>query len=289
MADNQGQVCDAIVRVLEAHSGLAHSEVEHPEKTGDPGPVDLVFCLGAQQYALEHTKIEAFAGQLQHDAVFGEFIAPVTAELRKDMPKPGTYELLFPIDSRLNARKAELDDLQVSLITWVKAKAQAFREEHPIRQDRDHCPRGIRQTITEQLEGFPYHVTLIRELHWAESDVHDGVIFAGRIAPDDLEALRRERIQIALEKKHKKLQHWKNNGASSLLVLESDDIALTNHALVGECVAALLPQGPDWLDELYFIYTSLDRWTVYTWDWGSSWWREGFAEFDSENLNDICA
>ena len=50
---------------------------------------------------------------------------------------------------------------------------------------------------------------------------------AKRRAPDDIEVLRSKRLKQALRKKCPKLQDCKEEGARTVLVLESDDIALT--------------------------------------------------------------
>ena len=46
-------------------------------------------------------------------------------------------------------------------------------------------------------------------------------------------------------------------------MLESDDIALTNHVLVGECLSALLPERTDLPDEIYLVETEVKSWTVH--------------------------
>ena len=65
---------------------------------------------------------------------------------------------------------------------------------------------------------------------------------------------------MALRRKCPKLQRCKEGGARTVLVLESDDIALTNHVLVGECLAALLPERADLPNEIYLVETELDSW-----------------------------
>ncbi len=289
MADNEGKVCDAIVRMLEARTGHQRSNLQYPEKAHATGPVDLVFTLGAQQHALEHTKIEAFAGQINYDNIFTEFIGPVKEALKAAMPKPGQYHLILPIDAKVNAKPGDLGQYQQILVDWVRGKADEFHAAEPTRPDRDHRPHTIHQWTREQPAGFPYPVHLARDMHWSDSDDHDGIIFFSRFAPENIEDKRLPRIETAFAKKHRKLAHWKDKGAITHLVLESDDISLTNHALVGECIATLLPECPPWLDALYFIYTSLDRWSFCVWDWTDVWWVRGFHDSISAELDDLTA
>lgn len=64
---------------------------------------------------------------------------------------------------------------------------------------------------------------------------------------------------------------------------------LSNHALVGEHIAELLPDRPCWLDELFFIDTTTSTWTVHRWNWEDTWWEDGYVDFDPRCLHDVCA
>ena len=65
------------------------------------------------------------------------------------------------------------------------------------------------------------------------------------------EARRTDRLREALRRKCPQASALQaDDGARTVLVLESDDIALTNHVLVGECLAALLPERTDLPDEI---------------------------------------
>lgn len=286
--NNEGMVCDAVVRVLEGITGQERSDTEHPNPSGGPGDVDLLFKLGADQYALEHTRIEAFPNQIQQDIHFSKFISPVLDQLKCDIPKPGIYNLMFPLDARFNVGVEKLEALRSKLTRWVQEMAYEMHEEHPLRLSKEVNPREIRQRATGRPEGFPFDVTLTRSVHWADSGVHDGVLKPSRIAPGDVEDLRRERIQTAIDKKRSKLARRKSDGARAILALENNDISLSNHALVGERLAELLPDRPRWLDELFYIDTTTSStWTVYRWDWEEAWWEDGYGNFDPRRLNNL--
>jgi hypothetical protein len=108
-----------------------------------------------------------------------------------------------------------------------------------------------------------------------------------RIAPGDLEPLRRERIKTGIQKKKAKLLHHKNQSARTILGLENNDMVLTNHVLVGECLAELLSARPCWLDELFFLYTTTSIWTIYQWSWDTGQWDDHFSEFNPADLNNL--
>ena len=62
--NNEGRVCDAVVRTLEKWTRETRSDVRHPDKEGDTPPVDLRLKLGSQDYAIEHTRIESINNQI---------------------------------------------------------------------------------------------------------------------------------------------------------------------------------------------------------------------------------
>jgi hypothetical protein len=60
------------------------------------------------------------------------------------------------------------------------------------------------------------------------------------------------------------LAKWKAAGAVSVLILETSDIALTNHILVAEAVEKLLRGGADRPDHIWLVDTVLENeWTVW--------------------------
>ena len=87
-----------------------------------------------------------------------------------------------------------------------------------------------------------------------------------RLAPDEdeREHLRSVRLRKALSDKCPKLARCKAEGARTVLVLESDDIALTNQLFVRMRLAELLDEQPDAPDEIYLVETETRSWAVYS-------------------------
>ena len=65
---NEGKACDAVLRHIEAREGATRRDLIFPERADSVGPVELVCPIGAQRFALEHTRIEPFAGHIQLEA-----------------------------------------------------------------------------------------------------------------------------------------------------------------------------------------------------------------------------
>jgi hypothetical protein len=89
------------------------------------------------------------------------------------------------------------------------------------------------------------------------------VVFAQPIAFSPVALpLRSARISVSgglqlLDRKLPKLAKWKAAGAVSVLILETSDIALTNHILVAEAVQKLLHSRADRPDQIWLVDTVL--------------------------------
>ena len=68
--DNERKACDAVARALERLCGTLRANAYSPEDRGAPAPVEYVFDLSGVQYAIEHTIVEAFTGQISQPPGF---------------------------------------------------------------------------------------------------------------------------------------------------------------------------------------------------------------------------
>jgi len=82
-------------------------------------------------------------------------------------------------------------------------------------------------------------------------------ILIKRFAPDDLETKRRERINTALQKKLPKLAAARRefNATESVLVVESDDIALANSSAIADGLRTALQHHQEPPDTIYLVET----------------------------------
>ena len=294
---NEGRACDAVVKVLERRTGEERTDLSRPD-TGDDPPVELRLKLGSRKYAIEHTQLEAFEGQVATGVSLGQLTSPVTRSLTGVLPAPARYIMCFPIDPSLGVKRAQLKQHVKNLIEWVRENAkQLHRKVHerlrsePILLQRDYC-----DSITDKPQGFPYEITLSCRVIPPPFGQKPGTLDAMRWEPDDKEALRKKRLERALSDKSLKLQRCKEEGARTVLVLESDDIALTSYDLVGAALVALAKEPTDksqFPDEIYFVETFTDPWIVWPMkcdaeyrpvDEWSGWNR---TEFQEDELTDL--
>ena len=243
---NEGKTCDAVIKVLEQRTGHTRVDMRRPEKDGCGPPVELRLKLGTQEYAIEHTQIEAFERQIATGVSLEELIEPVKRELARVLPGPALYEMIFPIDPSLGLKKSGLQQLQKSLIEWVHEKAQflhvKIHERIRGKTTGELAWRDLNAHIKEKPPSVPYEITLNCWINRPFSEQEPGMLGAKRWAPDDkdLEFSRAKRLLQALSRKSPKLQRCKQEGARTVLVLESEDIALTSYIPVGLALDDLL-------------------------------------------------
>jgi hypothetical protein len=104
---------------------------------------------------------------------------------------------------------------------------------------------------------------------------------------------REIRLQEACARKFPKLDVWKRNGARTVLILEENDIFLTNAQVVYETLARLEPAFSNRPDEIYMVSTVVDPWGVYALRVGNQGYyaisqtRNSLTQFDPKTLDDL--
>jgi len=260
--DNERKACDAVTRVIEDLINAKRSNDYSPERNNIKPPIDYVFDLGKEKYAMEHTIVEAFDGQIQTDVHFASFVTPITDALDCNLPTPGTYRLCFQIDPSRGIKAKQLPGLQERVIAWVKRSAGELHAECPDQPQQSEMPRGHRSLRKETIDGVV--LELSRETGWWMPEESKGRLFPLRFAPGDYETLRRKRLQITMDRKLTKLQGWKNNGTRSVLVLEDRDIALSNHVVILEAAEHALQGRMPPPDEVWLVDTTMKKqWRVW--------------------------
>ncbi len=281
---NEGKACDAVVRVLEAREGKSRQNVRLPEQERHASPIELACNIGDRLFALEHTGIEPFAGHMQMEAEADRLFRPIEALVAGRLSPDDTFELGIPINSLQGLKKKDLAQIQIALAAWVIATAPSV----PI------SPYGsyLRSIQKAQPPGVPFDVRLDR----FETVVPPGrFMIKHSIGEAELEPSRETRIRAACEKKFPKLGAWRQDAhARTVLVLEDNDIQLTNPARVFDTLAALQGEFTNWPDEIYLVSTIIKNpWYVYALRVGDRDYYElskagqCLSEFDTDRLVDV--
>jgi hypothetical protein len=290
---HEGKSIDAVLRCIEARWQIARRDDGwSPDDANDPDPdrrVDYVCTVGNQIYALEHTGIEPFADQIKmgirNQALFG----PIFERFDRKRSDDEVWELHYPVDAAMNLSGAEVTRTRNALISWLENDAAA---SVPVNRylDRIAYRPGV------QVAGVPFKVTLYRWSLTGIPGLPSPCPLAGRFWPKpfvrgDLEAARLARLQRACEDKFPKLAKWKPEGATTVLVLEENDLSLTNHQVVADAVLHLVADATDPPDEIFLVSTDIAE----TWHAsclrrdGKTYYDDGerFHEFDPAALTKL--
>ncbi|MDF2366308.1 hypothetical protein [Sneathiella sp.] len=285
---NEGKACDAVVRFLEKETGENRANLKRPEKTNEDPPVELRLDLGPKNYAFEHTRIEAFSGQIQGEKEFGQFILPIRDELSGNLPGSAVYYLNFPTNARPNIKARHLEGMKRDFTEWVLDAARRLNERYPEGPSREKSPFGVTDTLRERPRGFNYEVVMTRREHWRIADRQRGKLLVSRYAPEDVEIHRAKRLGIALDNKCPKLHLCAAEGARTVLILEDNDVALSNHILIWEALSEVMAGREDLPDEIYLVDTSTSIWALWRLKYDEDIFLEdGWEYLEPNELADI--
>ena len=293
MAKNEGKSCDAVVRFLEGRERQSRVDVVRPDAAGRASQVDFKVSLGAQVYAIEHTQIEAYENQVRSDRHFAQLVGPVKAELSGTLPGDAVYDLHFPIETGLGKKSPDLSRAQWALVHWVRGKADELdARDIAVSADAPY-PAQHHHSVSETPTGFPYEVTLHRVRRSRMTRGEPGSLDVARVAPEDLSVPRLERLRRALQAKCPKLKRCKDGGARTVLVLENNDLPLSNSVLIRGALVPALDARDDAPDEVYLVATLSTVWFVYPLAVDGEYWPIGsvdvldFSEDDLVDLRDV--
>jgi hypothetical protein len=209
--------------------------------------IDYAFDLGDAKYALEHTVIEAFDGQLRVDDHFTKFIEPIQAALDRQMPPSGYLQLLFPIDPSSGMKPSEVRRKQNEIIAWVKIAApDLVQEATALKLGRHKCAEPAKNMPDADVT-LSFHEDVLGEM--------GSRLLAIRKAPKNYEELRVARIMETVRRKLPKLAKWRP--ARTILVLENRDMAISNHWVISEKLEIALEGRSDVPDEVWLVDAAL--------------------------------
>jgi hypothetical protein len=247
---NEGKVCEAIVRRLEERCKAPRAGMRWPEDERHPFPVEIAFTIGGQLFALEHTGIEPFKGHMQMDAEASRHFTPIVDALKNALGTAAVFELIIPANAFRGMKMPEVRRIQQAIIAWVKATAPTL----PKRLYADYRGTSV-GSVT--VPGAPFPMSLYR----FEPALVPGHHFQIKHLVQNAEQSRIDRIRESVEKKFPKLAAWKrDHNARTILVLEDNDIQLTNHAVVTDSFLPLAAARSDRPDETYVVASCMDPW-----------------------------
>ena len=263
--------CDAVIRHLEKWTGETRDEIRHPESEGVGPPVELRVQLGNQNYAIEHTRVEAFDNQIKAGISIRHVKNYISEQFTDPLPGPAYYELQVPMDLCLPRKRKDRERALSALGKWIQESAHSMQGRNtdlftpmyaPIRSQVWH-----EDCVTSTPLGVGYEIKLLQSKLWPPA-LHTagrkpGTIVMWHNYPGDneLDDRRFKWLQRSFDKKCPKLKRCKEEDARTVLVLEVIDSAFTRFDEIGRHLPALLDERTDAPDEIYLVQTGM--WWVY--------------------------
>ena len=270
---NEGNAIDAVLRRIEARDqAVRRNDGRSPDDLNDPDPlrrVDYVCTVGNVLYAFEHTGIEPFRNQIELEVHNRKLFEPIREQFDQRADEE-FWELHFPVEASAGLRGARVRQVQDLLVNWIEMNFARF----PVTR------YGDRYTLSDEtIIGVPFSVSLQRS-SFSSRDFPHGSPLAGRFnlrpyVSGDLEPARNPSLAESMRGEVPKLATWKRDGAKTVLVLEENDLSLTNHQRVADALAPAEATMPDAADEIFLVSTHIAN----TW-WVTCLRRAGKTYYD---------
>jgi len=216
----------------------------HDEIERNSPACDVLAIVGRRNVVVEHTSIDSIPDQRTDDDRFRRALGPLEKELEGGLPAPGYYRLC--VDMNVIPTGLNWNVVRQRIREWCLKVASTLEIGGPFTTPR-HFIRGTP-------EGVPFEVTLYR---WPG---RDGGFKVARFSPDDLERQRLQVICQALATRGAKVAKYGNSGFRTILILESDDIALANNVDIGQALVKAIssPKAIPLPDEVYLVQTETE-------------------------------
>jgi hypothetical protein len=234
-----------------------------PDDPKDPDPdplrrVDYVCTIGQLLYAFEHTRIEPFPNQIRLADHNQKLLDPIIKRFdhRTGQTKREVWDFYVPVEASTTVNDVGL--AQRALIKWIDANWARI----PV---APRYGRHANAPLGESVSEIPFPFSLHRTISPVNDSSLCGRFFFSAIAPDNLEQQRAARLRTACKRKSPKLAKWNgDSGARTVLVLEEDDLFLTNHSRVADALVPAEATTPDAAYEVFMVSTGNDQtwWVV---------------------------
>lgn len=226
--------------------------IEHFSKHGNPGiKIDVWPDQNNRQskdidaiagpYAIEHTSIDTIPDQRRDSAWFLQIIRPLEDEFQNKLP----YRLALTLPYEGIQIGQDWFKITDALRNWVKNESPKI-------------PQSTRLIFIKDVPGIPFGFYCIKR-----NSPRTGLLFS-RVAPNDQSFP--DRLKAQMGPKIKKLLPYKALNKTTVLLIESDDIALMNEDIMWDGLKSAYSNGlPQGLDRIWFADTSIPK-EVLFWD-----------------------
>jgi hypothetical protein len=230
----QDAVCAFVRDIISARTNETIEISARPDRDERNLPaVEELWKSPTRGYAIEHTRVEAFEGQIANQSRVLSLLAPVKAVLAEQLP--GYFVL--------SVREADL------AASRVNVKAARLEVARLVLQAAGNAQIG--EVVTLQSAKLPFTL----RLYLRHRDKSNLILYTD--IDGDADVRRLERIRRALDDKCPKLAMWTKDGQISVLALESDDIQLSNAFVISDAVQKALQERNDQPDIVVLVETDI--------------------------------
>lgn len=202
-------------------------------------PCDAILEGGGTRFAVELTTIDSYVGQRSDDARFRTVMGAMEKRIGTI---PDWTEVI--IDVGAIPTGYDWGELSLRIQEWLLPRLQELPYETLVHLDIPDIPFSI-CVRRERLEG-PAAIVVMRR------------------APFNLEKQRAAVIKSALEDKRSVMGRYKQNGFTTILLLERYDLALANRHSICDTFKEVSPLElcADAIDDVYLIETPTRPWAI---------------------------
>lgn len=247
---NQNKVIEEVLKYLSNTIKVNYEIIQQPDIVERNKPAcDALAKLGGTKVAIEHTSIDSVRFQRRDDSRFLKLLGPLKNELKGRLPLPGHYCLV--IDMNVIPTGVKWKDIRQLICEWCLKVADKLEIGRP-----SVAPRHF---IRERPKGVPFDLTLYR---WS---ARDGQFRVARFSPNDIEGQRVKVLRKAIGSRGLKVAEYRNDGFRTVLILESNDIALGNFYDIGKAFidAIKVFELMTLPDEVYLVETEVAPYDIY--------------------------
>jgi len=210
-----------------AHKKYPGLEIERIPDEEASGEIDAI----AGKFAIEHTSIDTIPHQRRDETWFMESIGSLEQEFKGRLP----FRLFLTFPYKSVRQGQDWQEVKTAVQHWIMTESKKLTEG---------------SHIISSISGIPFEFRASKKCSGRAG------LLLSRFSPDipDFPS----RLKKHLARKIKKLTPYKDKGKTTLLLVESEDIAFMNDGVMYDSLSEAYPEElPSGVDQVWFAHTSI--------------------------------
>jgi len=229
-------ICQFCKRVSEIERRAVNVKSWPDRESPGIGGCEAIIDKGGKLFALEHTSIDSFFNKRKDDHLFNKIVVPIEEEIHKVYP-----------------------DLRIALSVPAKAAYEGHNFKKITKKLIEESIKVIPGIPDDhKLHKFDFNGVPFPVLISTDSNAERSGCLVSRTLNDYKEDMASD-IARAIRTKRMPLLSYRNDSLSTILLLDSDDVALMNHHILADAFAkASEHENTDGIDEIYIAEADRD-------------------------------